>query len=195
MSRKTRIVSIAAATLVALAAVAILAGCGSSTSSSSASPVASITPQASSATGIAALKTYLGQVQTIGSSVGATANALPGAVQGLSKKPDQTWTAAATQLQGLATQFGDEATSLSQLTPPSSLQTVQDAGVKVIQGAQASVTKLADALSKGVTGVATAKAKIQATIVGIQAQASGVAASIAAAIGGLLGQPAASPTP
>lgn len=194
MNRRTRIVSIAA-TLVALAAVAALAGCGSSTSSSSESPVASITPQASPTTGVAALKAYLGQAKTIASNVSTTAGSLPGAVKGLSKKPDRTWNDAATQLDVIAQQLGDEAASLSQLSAPGGLQTVQDVGVKAIQGAEASVTKLADALKKGVTGVATTKAKIQSTIAGIQAQASGVGASIAAAAGGFLGQPAASPTP
>ena len=193
MNRKTRIVSIVA-TLVALAAVAVLAGCGSSTSSS-ASPVASITPQASPTSGIAALKVYLGEVKAIAASVSTTANSLPGAVQGLSNKPDQTWTAAATQLTAAAQQFGDEATSLSQLTAPSGLQTIQDAGVKVIQAAQASVTKLAEGLNKGVSTVATTKAKILSAIADAQAKASGVGASIAAAVAGLLGQPAASPTP
>jgi hypothetical protein len=112
----------------------------------------------------------------------ATAGSLPTAVKGLNTKPDSTWTASATKLEAVASQLGDEASSLAALTPPSSLASVQAVAVKGLQGAQAAITKTADALNKRVATSATRRATIQAQISSLQAQLSGLSDKVTSAI-------------
>ncbi len=122
----------------------------------------------------------LGQVAT-------TVGALPETTQGMSAKPDDTWSSAAAQLQSIATQLGDEAAALAALQPPSALQPVQDAVVKGIQAAQAGVEKLAAGLESGEQAAAT-RAEVRAKVDQYRAQIDGLTQQLQNAIGGLTGQ-------
>ena len=133
MRSNSRISAAFAATLAATVVVLALAGCGGNAASSS-SPAAT---QGGAASG--APTTYLGQAQAILSQVATTAGALPDAVAGLSKKPDDTWLASGAKLNEVASQLGAEASSLAALTPPSALKPVQDAVVKGLQATKAKV--------------------------------------------------------
>ena len=193
LTGKTRIRGALAGTFAALIVALALAGCGSGTA---ASPTPSATPSPSGIAGsLLALKTYLGQVQPILSRVSTTVGTLPDAVKGLSKKPDSTWTASATRLDDIAAQLSSEAASLAALTPPSALQSLQDAVVKTIKAAQAPVAKLAGALSKGVATAATAQSKVTSTIDSARALLQGASTQLNGAIGSLLGSPSPTPAP
>jgi phage shock protein A len=120
----------------------------------------------------------LGQVST-------TVGALPTAVQGMSKTPDGTWTAAATQLQSIATQLGDEASALAALQPPAALQPVQDAVVKGIQAAQSGIDKLATKIAAKPAALANKVAGIQSKIDQYKSQLDGLSTQLKSALGGL----------
>jgi hypothetical protein len=178
-----------AATLVALVAVLALAGCGSNASTSS-SPAAT---QGGTASG--APTTYLGQAQAILAQVGTTAGAVPDAVAGLSKKPDDTWLASGTKLNEAATQLGKEASSLATLTPPTALKPVQDAVVKGLQAMQVKVNLLSGLLFEESADEATAKSPIQTQVDKMKVQIQALSAKLSGALNTLSGTPNASPTP
>jgi len=140
---KTRtLTTIAAGALAALALALVLAGCGNSGTTTS-SP-STIFPQSSATGTLPALKAYLTSAQDILGQVATTVGQLPGAVGGMSVKPDSTWQSSGSQLDSIATQLGQEASALAALQPPSALQPVQDAVVKGIQAAQSGVQNVSN---------------------------------------------------
>jgi peptidoglycan hydrolase CwlO-like protein len=177
---RTLIRTAAAAAVVALAGV--LAGCGNS-ATPAASP-STIYPQSSATGTLPALKTYLGDAQSVLDQVATTVGALPDAVTGLSAKPDDTWQSSAAQLESIATQLGDEAAALAALQPPSALQPVQDAVVKGIQATQSGVQKLAARIQSG----SAKAAQIQAEVDKYRSQIEGLAQQLESALGALTGQ-------
>ena len=141
--------TLVAALLLGLLAVALLAtGCGGG---AAASPSPSPSPSASSTVQkLEALKAYVDQVTPIYNAASSAVGSLDGAVSGLSKKPDQTWAASATQMTTAATALGTAATDLAALTPPASLQGTQDNVVKALQAAQKVLDTTGSYLSKRV---------------------------------------------
>lgn len=178
---KTRtLTTIAAGALAALALV--LAGCGNS--GATASSPSTIFPQSSATGTLPALKAYLTSAQDILGQVSTTVGQLPGAVGGMSVKPDSTWQSSGSQLDSIATQLGQEASALAALQPPSVLQPVQDAVVKGIQAAQSGVQKLGAKLQSG----SAKKAQIKAQVDKYRSQLDGLAQQLKDALGGLTGQ-------
>ena len=176
----------AAVALVALALAAVLAGCGADSTTPSESP-STIYPESSPTGTLPALKAYLTDAQEVLGQVATTVGALPETTQGMSAKPDETWSSAAAQMQSIATQLGDEAAALAALQPPSALQPVQDAVVKGIQAAQAGVEKLAAGLESGEQAAAT-RAEVRSKVDQYRAQIDGLTQQLKSAIGGLTGQ-------
>lgn len=187
MKRKTRATSAAALTLAALTLAVGLTGCGSA--GGPGDTPTTIYPESSATGTLPALKTYLDEADQVLSQVAATAGTLPEAVQGLSRTSDDTWTAAAEQLRSVSSQLGDEAQALAALQPPTTLQPLQDAVVKGIQGAQRGVDKLADALDSGVQTAATRKAQIQSTVARLQSQIQGLSKQLRGALDAVRGAP------
>ena len=189
MTKRLKIRSAATATLAALALTlalaAVLAGCGDASPSETPS---TIYPESSATGTLPALKAYLADAQDVLDQVSTTVGALPDAVGGMSRKPDDTWSASAAQLQSIATQLDDEAAALAALQPPSGLQPVQDAVVKGIQAAQKGVEKLATQLDSRVQSAATRKDQVQAKAGELKAQLDGLAQQLKGALGGLTGQ-------
>jgi hypothetical protein len=161
----------------------VLTACGATTTPGE-SP-STIYPESSPTGTLPSLRAYLGDAQDVLEQVATTVGALPGAVDGMNVKPDDTWTSAATQLQSIATQLGDEAASLSALQPPSSLQPIQDAVVKGIEAAQSRVEKLAANISSGQQKAGTRKAQIQAQADKLKAQIDGLVQQLRGALGSL----------
>jgi flagellar capping protein FliD len=181
--RRTKVVAIA---LAALALAVILAGCGSSDSPSAAA--STIFPESSPTGTLPALKAYLTDAQTVLGQVSTTVGTLPAAVQGIDKVPNDSWTSAATQLQSIATQLGDEASALAALQPPSALQPVQDAVVKGIQAAQSGIDELATKIASKPAALANKKAEIQSQVDQYKSQLEGLSTQLKSALGGLAGQ-------
>jgi len=180
--QKTRSISLIAATVAVLAIAVVLAGCGSSTPAEAPS---TIYPESSPTSGPAALKAYLSDAKVVLTDLRTTAAGVPDAVAGMSKRPDSTWSTAATNLQDISTQLGDEATALAALQPPETLQPVQDAVVAGIEGAQSAVDKLAAALAKGESTAATRQAQIQSTVDSVTSQIQSMSDMLSSALGGL----------
>lgn len=186
MSRKTTPTRAVAAALAVLVLALVLAGCGSEGAPSEAP--STIYPESSPTGTLPALKAYLEDADEVLSQVTTTVGTLPEAVQGLSKRPDDTWTASAAQLRSISSQLGDEAAALAALQAPTALQPVQDAVVKGIQGAQKGVDKLADGLDSGAESAATRREQIHSTVEKLQAQLDGLSTQLRGAIEGLRGQ-------
>jgi hypothetical protein len=185
LRRHLRISAAFAPTLVALVVVLALAGCGSKAASTSSSPAAT---QGGAASG--APTTYLGQAQQILSQVATTAGALPDAVAGLSKKPDDTWMASGAKLNEIASQLGAEASSLAALTPPGVLQPVQDAVVKGLQATQSKVNALSGLLHKQSATEATANSPVQTQVDKMKTQLQALSAKLSGALAALSGSSA-----
>lgn len=183
MKTRTYFRSTAALTFAVLALALVLAACGG-TATPSQSP-STIYPESSPTGTVPALKAYLSDAQDVLGQVSTTMGTLPDTLSGMSAKPDDTWTSAATQLQSVATQLGDEAAALAALQPPSALKPVQDAVVKGIQAAQTGVEKLATKLESGSQKAATRKAQVQAQVDKIKAQIDGLTQQLQGALGGL----------
>jgi hypothetical protein len=191
-TRKTRVTAALTTAAVAVVLALVVAGCGSTAASPSPTPA----PTQSSITArVLALKDYLGQVKPVTDQIASTVGTLPGAVKGISAKPGATWTTAATNLDATATQLGTEASSLSALTPPASLQSTQDAAVKAIQSVQTNVSDAAAFLNKKVAKAGTTKATIQAQLSAAQAKLSGAAQQLTSAVQGLILSPDSTPAP
>ena len=192
MTGKKRIRRGLAAALV-VAAVAVLAGCGTKASPSAATPSPKSSPSVSqgSLAQLAALAGYLGQVKPIATQIGATATALPDAVKGLAKKPDNTWTASATKLKTISAQLGTDAKNLASLKPPDALRPVQDAAVKGIKDTQAAVAKTAAALNKRVA----TQGETAATIISLKNRLTQLGQQLLSAIAGVIASPNSTPTP
>ena len=186
MKRRTRSTKVVTIALAALALAVVLVGCGSSSSPSEAP--STIYPESSPTGTGPALKAYLTDVKDVLGQVSTTVGALPGAVQGMNKTPDDTWTSAAAQLQSIATQLGDEASALAALQPPTALQPVQDAVVKGIQTAQSGVDKLATKIAAKPPALANKKAEIQSKVDQLKSQLDGLSTQLQNALGGLTGQ-------
>jgi hypothetical protein len=169
--------------LAVLALTLVLAACGG-TATPSESP-STIYPESSPTGTLPALKAYLEGAQEALGRVTMTMGSLPDAVSDMSTKPDDTWTAAASQLQSIATQLGDEASTLAALQPPSALKPVQDAVVKGIQAAQTGVDRLATKLQSGTQKAATRKAQVQAQVDKLRSQIDGVTQQLQGALGTL----------
>jgi hypothetical protein len=180
--------------IVAAIVVLAVAGCGSKASPPKASPTPSAS-RASLATQLAAVTGYLSQVKPIASQVGTTVGSLPGAVKGIHKKPDATWKASAAKLHEIAARLGSEATGLAALTPPPILQPAQEAAVKGIRDAQATVAKTADLLNKRTAKAAATQAKIQSRITTLQAQLAQLGQRLLSAIEAAVSSPNATPSP
>jgi len=130
--------------VVALAAI----GCGGG---SEASPSPSPTPIASSLTEkLQEFKGYADQVQPIYQEASAAVTSVAGAVSDLSARPDQTWTDSSAELETAAATLGTAATDLEALTPPASLQAIQDNVVAALRSAQKVVYSTSSYLAKGV---------------------------------------------
>jgi hypothetical protein len=181
VKRRTLGIRVMTGALAAVAIAVVLAGCGS-TSSPSAAP-STIFPQGSPTGTLPAAKAYLNDAQTVLGQVSTTVAALPAAVQGMNKVPDATWTAAATQLQSIATQLGSEAAALAALQPPTALQPVQDAVVKGIQAAQTGVNKLATTIAAKPANLANKVAQLQAKADQFKAQLDGLSQQLKSALG------------
>jgi hypothetical protein len=190
VSRNLRIGAAFAVALTALVVVPTLAGCGSKAASTSSPPAATESAAASSAPA-----TYLEQAQQVLSQLGATAGALPDAIAGLSKAPDDTWIASGAKVNDVATQVGAEASSLAALTPPSALQPVQDAVVKGLQKIEASLKDLSGLLYEQSATEATAKSPISTQVAVMKAKLLALSAALSAALGNQGGTPSATPTP
>jgi hypothetical protein len=186
VKKRTRSTGVAVGAIAALILVAVLVGCGSSGSPSEAP--STIYPQSSATGTVPALKAYLTDAQDVLGQVSTTVGTLPAAVQGMNKTPDDTWTAAAAQLQSIATQLGDEATALAALQPPSTLQPVQDAAVKGIQAARSGVDKLATRIASKPASLANKQAQVQAKVEQLKSQLDGLSTQLKTALGGLTGQ-------
>jgi chaperonin cofactor prefoldin len=182
VKQKTSIISLMAATAAVLTIAVVLAGCGSTTPAEAPS---TIYPESSPTSGPAALKAYLSDAKVVLADLSTTAAGVPDAVAGMSKKPDSTWSTAATNLQDISTQLGDEATALAALQPPEALQPVQDAVVTGIQAAQTATDKLAAALEKGENTAATKQAQIQSTVDSVTSQIQSMSDMLSSALGGL----------
>jgi hypothetical protein len=169
-----------------LMVAALVAGCGETTTASSPSPSPSAT-DGGIAGRLAALKAYTEEVKPIATQVAATASSLPEALKGMSTKPDATWTAAAEELDAAAAEMGDAAESLSALTPPESLQPVQDAAVKGVESVQATITKTAARLEKRVATSETRRSKLEAQMEALQSQLSSLSEQLLGAIEALTG--------
>ena len=178
---KTRMPIRIATALAAVALAAVLAGCGNA-ATPSASP-STIYPQASATGTVPQLKAYLTSAQDILGQVATTVGQLPGAVQGMSAKPDSTWQSSGAQLDSIATQLGQEASALAALQPPSALKPVQDAVVKGIQTAQSGVQKLGAKLQSGSAKASAKKAQIQAEVDKYKSQLDGLAQQLKGALG------------
>lgn len=185
MTKRLKIRSAATAALAALALAAVIAGCGDASPSETPS---TIYPESSATGTLPALRAYLTDAQGVLDQVSTTVGALPDAVAGMSRTPDDTWSASAAQLQSIATQLDDEAAALAALQPPSGLQPVQGAVVKGIQAAQQGVEKLATQLDSRVQSAATRKAQVQAKAAELKAQLDGLAQQLKGALGGLTGE-------
>ena len=185
-----------AAALV-VAAVAVLAGCGTKASPSAATPSATPSPSVSqgSLAQLAALAGYLGQVKPIATQIEATVTALPDAVKGLAKKPDNTWTASATKLKTISAQLGTDAKNLASLKPPDALHPVQDAAVKGIKDTQAAVAKTTAALNKRVATQGETAATIQLQIISLKNRLAQLGQQLLSAIAGVVASPNSTPTP
>ena len=186
MKRRTQSARVVAGAIATLALAVILVGCGSSGSPSEAP--STIYPESSPTGTVPALKAYLADAQDILGQVSATVGTLPDAVQGMSETPDDTWTAAAAQLQSIATQLGAEADALAALQPPSALQPVQDAAVKGIQTAQSGIEKLATRIASRPASLANKKAEVQAKVDELKSQLDGLSTQLKNALGSLTGQ-------
>lgn len=186
MSEHRRLRSAPAIALAALVLTVVLAGCGNA--GTPGEEPSTIYPETSPTGTFPALKAYLDDAEQVLSQVAATATALPDAVQGMSRTPDDSWASSAEQLKSISSQLGDEAAALAALEPPPALQPVQDAVVKGVQATQKSVDKLADALESGVQSAATSKARAQATVGKLKAQLDGLSRQLRGAIESLRGQ-------
>ncbi len=182
MKGKTRTISVTAA-IAALTIATGLAGCGATSPTEAPS---TIYPESSPTAGPAAGKAYLNGVKGVLSSVRTTVAALPDAVQGLSRKPDDTWSTAAADLQGVSAQLGDEATALEALQPPETLRPIHDAVLVGIEGAQTAVDKLAAALDKGVETSETTRTRVQSTVDSVESLLKGLSGQLSSALGGLV---------
>ena len=140
---------------------------------------------------LAALAGYLGQVKPIATQIGATATALPDAVKGLAKKPDNTWTTSATKLKTISARLGTDAKNLASLKPPDALRPVQDAVVKGIKDTQAAVAKTAAALNKRVA----TQGETAATIISLKNRLTQLGQQLLSAIAGVIASPNSTPTP
>jgi uncharacterized phage infection (PIP) family protein YhgE len=178
--------SVVAGAIAALALALILVGCGNSGSPSEAP--STIFPESSPTGTGPALKAYLSDAQDILGQVSTTVGTLPDAVQGMSATPDETWTAAAAQLQSIAAQLGDEAGALAALQPPSALQPVQDAVVKGIETARSGIEKLATRIASRPASLANKKAQVQAQVGELKAQLEGLSSQLRNALGDLTGE-------
>lgn len=187
MKTRTHIRSAVPLTLAALAIILalafVLASCGGAATPST--PPSTIYPQSSATGTLPALKTYLGSAQDVLAQVSATVGTLPDALQGMSAKPDATWSASAAQLQSIAAQLGDEASALAALQPPSALKPVHDAVVKGIQAAQSGVDKLAAKIGSGQQKATATRAEIRAQVDQYRAQIQGLADQLRGALGSL----------
>ena len=168
--------AVVAATLIALVVALALAGCGSTAASTS--PAASPSAAASGSP-----STYLGQAQAILSQVATTAGALPDAVAGLSKKPDDTWTTAGAALNEAAAKLGTEADSLAALTPPSAVKPVQDAVVKGLKAMQAKVNDMSGLIYEQSADEANQKGPIKTQIDSMKTQLQALSAKLSAMLG------------
>lgn len=184
-ARARTVPALAVLVLVALALPAVLAACGSSTPSEAPS---TIYPESSPTGTVPALRAYLNDAQDVLGQVATTVGALPGAVDGMSTRPDDTWAASAAQLQSIAAQLGDEAAALAALQPPSTLQPVQDAVVKGIQAAQSGIEKLAARVESGQQRASARSAEIRSRAAELRAQIDGLVQQLQGALGGLTGQ-------
>lgn len=182
-----------ATTCVLLVAVA-LAACGGSEASSSASSSPSPTSPGL-VSRLATLSGYLSQVKPIASQVGDTVAALPGAVKGLSSKPNASWTAAASKLDTIAKQLGNEADDLSILSPPTGFGSAQATTVSGIRKAQSAVQQAADKLAEGKSTASLTKANVASAVKQLQAYLSQVTGELVAGIQGALASPQATPAP
>jgi uncharacterized phage infection (PIP) family protein YhgE len=186
VKRRTRSAKLVTGALAALALAVVLAGCGSSSSPSEAP--STIFPESSATGTLPALKAYLDDAQVILDQVSTTVSTLPAAVEGMSKTPDETWTAAAAQLQSIAAQLGSEADALAALQPPTALQPVQDAVVKGIQAAQSGIDKLAERIASRPASLANKLEEVQAKVDQFKSQLDGLSSQLKNALGGLTGQ-------
>jgi hypothetical protein len=186
VTRKSRLTS---ATAVALAAIVLgmaLAGCGDAGTPGEAP--STIYPESSATGTVPALKAYLEEADQVLGQVATTVGSLPDAVEGMSRTPDDTWTAAAAQLGSISSQLGDEAAALAALQPPAALQPVQDAVVKGIEAAQQGVDKLAAAIDSRKESAETRRAQIQSTVDRLQSQLEGLSEQLRGAVERLRGE-------
>ena len=194
MSMRWRPAGAKVALLAAALGVAVLAGCGSGSTSASTTPTSS--PSAAGiAVRLAQLTGYLSEVRPIAAGVGATVSALPDAVKGLTTKPGPSWNTAADKLDTAAKQLGAEASGLAELTPPTGLESVQNAAVQALRKAQSSVSKAADRLNKRQATSSADKAKIKAEIEQLKGSLSSVGRGLLSAIQGAIASPEATPSP
>jgi len=122
----------------------VLAGCGSTTADEPPSPTPEPTATGTAPAGLGA---YLEQAGAVLADVGDTLAALPEAVRGINRTPDESWSEAGQGLRRLAEELADEASRLADLRSPSGLRPVQDAVVRGLQRTQARLEQTADRLS------------------------------------------------
>ena len=194
MTDKIAIIRGLRATFLAVAVVLVVAGCGTKASSSASTPSPTAS-QSSLAVQLAAVTGYLGEVKPIAVQVEATVTSLPSAVNGLSKKPDSTWTTSATKLKAISSQLGTEATNLAALAPPGVLRPVQDAAVKGIKDAQTAVAKTAETLDKRVAKQGATAAKVRSQISALKDRLSQLGQQLLTAIQSAIASPNSTPAP
>jgi hypothetical protein len=143
------VAALAALTIAVLALAVAVAGCGDTTTT--ASPASSASPsQGTAAQKAMEYTAYYKEVQPVFADLTTAIGGLDGTVKGLSKKPDETWTQSAKQMQTSATQLGTAATELEAITPPAGLESAQASVITGLQSAQKILDDTAAYLDKRV---------------------------------------------
>jgi len=190
------VAGVVALTIGVLALALAATGCGDSTTTASPTPVASPT-EATTAQKIAEYTAYFQQVKPVYDEITAAAMSLDGAVQDLSKKPDDTWTASAKQMSSASDQLASATMTLEGITPPAGLQSTQDAVVGALKDARSVLDTTAAYLDKRVAdpNMPDVKTTIENEVKAkLTAALQAAVADVMAGMGGSSDMPMASPS-
>ena len=190
------VAAVVALTIGALALALVAAGCGKTTTTSSPTPVASPT-QSTTAQMVVEYTAYFQQVKPVYDEINAAVTSLDGAVQDLSKKPDDTWTASAKQMSSASDQLASATMALEGITPPAALQGTQDAVVSALKDARSVLDTTAAYLDKRVAdpNMPDVKTTIETEVKAkLTAALQAAVAQVMAGMGGSSDMPMASPS-
>lgn len=168
MRTDTRRTGLVGAVFAVVLLAVVLVGCGSTTTDEE-SPAT--TPESTATeTAPPELGAYIDEAEAVLSDVGDTLSRMPGAVEGISGTPDETWTEAGEELQSLAGELGDEASRLADLEPPSGLQPIQDAVVRGIERAQTRLEQTASDLTSRAESAGLTSEEVQEQVDQLRSQ-------------------------